>query len=122
MPPFVGNGRLSLFVVVAAVREDDHVTRIRGPDIVYQVQLAKGIAHEVMLRVIRQRMIPAIALALEWDGTKWDQHVMDDEHALGPRMADDKAVAMLEPLGVFRMQTGPVLERTLDYAGYQKSG
>jgi hypothetical protein len=30
-------------------------------------------------------------------------------------MADDKAVAMIEPLGVFRMQTGPVLESTIDY-------
>src|SRR4030095_16880359 len=33
-------------------------------------------------------------------------------------MADDKAVAMIEPLGVFRMQTGPVLESTIDYEGY----
>jgi hypothetical protein len=33
-------------------------------------------------------------------------------------MAEDKAVAMIEPLGVFRMQTGPVLERTIDYEGY----
>src|SRR5262252_10999850 len=33
-------------------------------------------------------------------------------------MADDKAVAMIEPLGVFRLQTGPVLERTIDYEGY----
>src|SRR6266571_8059393 len=33
-------------------------------------------------------------------------------------MADDKAVAMIEPLGVFRMQTGPVLERTIDYKYY----
>ena len=28
MPPLVGNDRLDLFVVVAAVRSDDHVTRI----------------------------------------------------------------------------------------------
>jgi len=59
-------------------------------------------------------MIPARALALERDGTKRHQHGMDDEHHLGPLMADDNAVAMIEPLGVFRMQTGPVLERTID--------
>jgi hypothetical protein len=40
---------------------------------------------------------------------------MDDEHHIGPLMADDNAVAMIEPRGVFRMQTGPVLERTIDY-------
>ena len=78
MPPFVGNGRLYLFVVVAAVRSDDHVTRIIGPDIVDQVQLAEVIDHEVMLRLIRQIMIPAIALAIERDGTKRNQHVIDD--------------------------------------------
>ena len=33
-------------------------------------------------------------------------------------MADDKAVAMIEPLGGFRMQTGPVLESTIDYECY----
>src|SRR5919109_1066485 len=33
-------------------------------------------------------------------------------------MADDKAVAMIEPLGVFRMQTSPVWERTIDDEGY----
>jgi len=78
MPPFVGNGRLYLFVVVAAVRSDDHVTRIIGPNIVDQVQLAEGIDHEVMLRMILQSMIPAIALAIERDGTKRDEHVIDD--------------------------------------------
>ena len=71
-----------------------------------------------MLRLIRQSMIPAIALALERDGTKRNEHVIDDEHDIGPLMAEDKAVAMIEPLGVFRMQTGPVLERTIDYEGY----
>ena len=118
MPPFVGNGRLSRCVVVAAVREADHVTRIIGPARVSQVQLAEGIDHEGMLRVIRQSMIPAIALALEREGTKRYPPVMDDDHDRGPRMADAKAVAMIEPLGVFRMQTGPVLERTIDYEGY----
>ena len=78
MPPFVGNGRLYLFVVVAAVRSDDHVTRIIGPNIVDQVQLAEVIDHEVMLRMILQSMIPAIALAIERDGTKRDEHVIDD--------------------------------------------
>src|SRR5215470_5380060 len=71
-----------------------------------------------MLRLIRQSMIPAIALAIERDGTKRNQHVIDDSYDIGPLMADDKAVAMIEPLGVFRMQTGPVLERTIDYEGY----
>ena len=36
------------------------------------------IDHEVMLRLIRQIMILAIALARERDGTKRDQHVIDD--------------------------------------------
>src|SRR5262249_32569913 len=78
IPPFVGNGRLDLFFVVAAVRQDDDVTRPIGPDIVYQVQLAEVIDHEVMLRLIRQSMISAIALAIERDGTKRNEHVIDD--------------------------------------------
>src|SRR5207244_6279541 len=33
-------------------------------------------------------------------------------------MADDKALAISGPLGVFRMQTGPMLERTIYYEYY----
>jgi hypothetical protein len=38
-------------------------------------------------------MIPAIALAIERDGTKRNEHVIEEQHDIGPLMADDKAVA-----------------------------
>src|SRR2546422_5445164 len=41
--------------------------------------------HEVILSAIRQRMIPAIALAIERDGTQRNQHVIEDQHDIGPR-------------------------------------
>src|SRR5258705_13352618 len=66
-----------------------------------------------MLGAILQLMIPAIALAIEWDGTKRDQHVMEDQHDIGPLMTNDKSLAMIECLGVFGMQTGAMLERTI---------
>src|ERR1700756_4026171 len=66
-----------------------------------------------MLGVILQLMIPAITLAIERDGTQWDQHVMEDQHDIGPLMTNDKSLAMIERLGVFWMQTGAMLERTI---------
>src|SRR5712692_7950163 len=66
-----------------------------------------------MLSAIRQRMIPAIALAIERDGTKRNQHVLEDQHDIGPLMTNDKSLAMIERLGVFWMQTGAMLERTI---------
>src|SRR5262249_52029867 len=66
-----------------------------------------------MLGTIRQLMIPAIALAIEWDRTKRDEQVMEDQHDIGPLMTNDKALAMIERLGVFWMQTGAMLERTI---------
>jgi hypothetical protein len=37
MPMLGGDGILDLFIIVAAVREDDHLTRIIGADILFQL-------------------------------------------------------------------------------------
>ena len=37
MPRLGGDGLLDLFIIVAAVREDDHRTRIIGADILFQL-------------------------------------------------------------------------------------
>ena len=58
-------------------------------------------------------MIPAIALAIERDGTQWNQHVIEEQHDIGPLMPNDTSLAMIEPLGVCWMQTGAMLERTI---------
>jgi hypothetical protein len=66
-----------------------------------------------MLSTIRQCMIPAIAPAIERDGSQRNQHVIEDQHAIGPLMPNDKSLAMIERLGVFWMQTGAMLECTI---------
>src|SRR5215467_1548208 len=66
-----------------------------------------------MLRAIRQLTVPAIALAIEGDGTKRDQHVIKEQHDIGPLMPNDKALPMIERFGVFWMQTRTMLERTI---------
>ena len=58
-------------------------------------------------------MIPAIALALERDGTKRDQHLIENQHDISPLMTNDKSLPMIERLGVVWMQTGTMLERTI---------
>ena len=45
--------------------------------------------------------------------TKGHQDAVDDQDDIGPRMADDIPFAMIELLGVFRMQTGTMLECAL---------
>jgi hypothetical protein len=38
---------------------------------------------------------------------------MEEQHAIGPLMPNDKALAMIEGRGVVWMQTGAMLERTI---------
>ena len=38
---------------------------------------------------------------------------MEDQHDVGPLMTNDKALAMIKRLGVFWLQTGAMLERTI---------
>jgi hypothetical protein len=42
---------------------------------------------------------------------------MEDQDDIGPLMADDIALAMVELLGVFRMSTGAMLNRTIHEDG-----
>jgi hypothetical protein len=113
MPLLGGDGILDLFIIVAAVREDDHLTRIIGADILFQLSLLDVLDDVVMLSAIRQLMVPAIALAIEGDGTKRNQQVIEEQHDIGPLMPNDKALPMIERFGVFWMQTGTMLERTI---------
>jgi hypothetical protein len=71
--------------------------------------------HEVRLGAILQLMIPAITLALARDGTKRDPPGLEEQHDLGPLMPHDTSLAMMKCLGVCRMQTRAMLERTLHH-------
>ena len=66
-----------------------------------------------MLGAILQLMISAIALTVVRDGPKRYQHVMEEQHDIGPLMPNDKSLPVIECLGVFWMQTGALLERTI---------
>src|SRR5437870_435881 len=80
--------------------------------------MVEVIHHEFMLRLISKMMIQAIALAIVGDGTKRNQHVIEEQDDIRPLMTDDKSFAMVELLGVFRMQTGTMLERTVNEHRY----
>ena len=64
-----------------------------------------------MFAGIRESMRLAIPLALEGNRPQRHQPVTQHQDASGPRMTDDIPLAVLERLGIFRRQTGPVLPR-----------
>ena len=66
-----------------------------------------------MLGSVLQLTLPAIALAIERDGTKRNQQVIEEQHDIGPLMTNDKSLPMIERFGVFWMQTSAMLERTI---------
>jgi hypothetical protein len=59
-------------------------------------------------------MLPAIPFAIVGDRRQRNQDVIDNQDNIGPLMPDDKPLAVIEFLGVFRMQTGPMLERAIN--------
>ena len=114
VPAFVGNGLFDLFIVVAAIGQHQHLTPIVSTDIILQVERAQVCHHALMLTVIRELMCLAVALALEGNRRQGNQHVTQHQDDVGPLMSDDIPLAMMERFGVFRVQTGPVLQRTVD--------
>jgi hypothetical protein len=66
-----------------------------------------------MRGLLRQLMLQALRLARGGERRQWHQPLLDDQDESGPRMSNDTPVAMIAFLGIFRMQTGTMLEGTL---------
>src|ERR671939_292889 len=67
-----------------------------------------------MFAVIRESMGLAVALAIEGNRREGYQDVAQNQDDVGPLMTDYIPLAMIERFGVFRVQTGPVLQGTVD--------
>ena len=67
-----------------------------------------------MFGVIGVRLLSTIPLAIKGNGREGNQAVIDDQDDIGPLMPDDKPFAMIEFLGVFRVQTGTMLQGTIN--------
>ena len=59
-----------------------------------------------------------ITFAIEGDRRERNQRVVEKKHNIGPLMADDKPLAMIEGFGIFRMHTGTMLDRTINQDRY----
>jgi hypothetical protein len=114
VPAVVGNGLCDLFVVVAAIGQPQHLTPIVRANLVLQVERAQRGHDMLMFTVIGQTMRLAIRLAIERNRPQRHQQVPQEQDDIGPLMTDDIPLAVIERLGVFRMQTGPVLQRRVD--------
>ena len=75
--------------------------------------MAEVIDDKFMFSLILKSLFQAILFAIVGNRTKWDQHVVEDQDDIRPLMADDIPFAMIELLGVFRMQTCTTLEGTI---------
>ena len=67
-----------------------------------------------MFALIGKTIGLAISLALEGGRAQGNQHVTQDQDAIGPLMTDDIPFAVIERFGVFRVQTRSVLQRAVD--------
>src|SRR5712691_353468 len=74
--------------------------------------MAEVIDDKFMLSLIRKSLRQAIRFAIGGNRTKWHEHAVDDQDDIRPLMADDIPFAMIELLGVFRIQTCTTLEGT----------
>jgi len=59
-------------------------------------------------------MCLTIPLAMEGNRLQWNQYVTQEQDDIGPLMTDDIALAVIERLGIFRVQTSAVLQCTVD--------
>src|SRR6266540_690801 len=114
MPAFVGDGLLDLFVVITAIGQHQDLTPILGAHRVLQVQRAQIGHHALMCALIGKTMHLAIPLAIAGNRLQRNQSVTQKQDDIGPRMTDDRALAVIQRFGVFRVQTGSVLPRTVD--------
>src|SRR3954469_10707083 len=114
VPALYSNGLFDLFIVVAAIGQHQHLSPIVSAKVIFQVERAKVCHHALMLAVIRESMCLAVALALEGNRLKGNQDVAQNQDDIGPLMTDDIPLAVVERLGVVRVETGSVLQGGVD--------
>ena len=114
----IGDSVFDLFLLIATLCEHDHGTRIMEANIILQRYIFDIRHHELMLSVIVKIVLQAIRFTLVGDRRQRNAHVIDDQDDIRPLVTDDKSFAVIELLGVFRMQTGTLLERAVNEHGH----
>ncbi len=114
VPTLLGNGLFDLFIVVAAIGQHHDLASIVGAQVRLEIERLEVVDHALMLAVIREALCPAVALAVEGNRREGDEDVAENEDDVGPLMADDVALAVVEGLGIFRVETGSVLDGGID--------
>src|SRR5712691_538638 len=114
VPALCSNGLFDLFIVVAAIGQHQHLSPIVSAKVIFQVERAKVCHHALMLALILEIMCLAVALAREGNRLKGNQDVAQNQDDVGPLMTDDIPLAVVERLGVFRVETGSVLQGGVD--------
>jgi hypothetical protein len=67
-----------------------------------------------MFALILEIMCLAVALAIEGNRLEGNQDVAQNQDDVGPLMTDDIPLSVVERLGVFRVETGSVLQGGVD--------
>src|SRR5713101_5463201 len=114
VPAFCGNGLCDLFIVVAAIGQHQHLSPIVSAKVSFEVERAKVCHHALMFAVILEIMCLAVALAIEGNRLEGNQDVAQNQDDVGPLMTDDIPLSVVERLGVFRVETGSVLQGGVD--------
>ena len=114
VPALVSDGLLALCLVVAALGSHQHFTPLVGANRVLQVERAHVLHHVCMVAVRGESMRLTLALAIEGNRPQRHQHVTQKQDDSGPLMTDAIPLAVMQCCGVFRGETGPMLQRTVD--------
>ena len=114
VPALLGNGLFDLFIVVAAIGQHDDLASIVGAQVRLESECLEVVDHVLMLALIREALCPAVALAVEGNRLAGDEDIAEHEDNVGPLMADDVALAVVEGFGIFRVETGSVLDGGID--------
>ena len=113
VPAFVGDSRLALFVVIAALGHHQDLTPIIRATRVLQVQRTQGGPHALLFALLGKPRRLAIPLAREGHRRQWPQDVTQEQDDIGPRMPDDRACAVIARVGLCRVPTGAGLPWTV---------
>ena len=114
----IGDRVFDLFILLATLCEHAHGTRIMEATIILQMYIFARSHHELMLSLVVKIVLQAIRLTLGGDRRQRHAPVIEDQDDMSPRVTDDQSFAVIELLGVFRMQTGPLLERAVHEKGH----
>lgn len=109
---------LNSLIIVAGVSKHNHFLGFVVFDVFRKIQRLEVVYDPFVLALVLQILLSAVIPAQEGNRKQRNDHVIYQQHDVGPLMANKVSLAVIVPLDIFRVQAGSALAGQINQHGH----